>query len=104
MANATAHDSSHYYIPHDSQWPIRGSVALFALMAGAVAFLNDWAGGWSFIPGAVLLAYMFFGWFSHVIDENQHGIYNIPEERSFPIRLMWFIFSPGMFFAALLGA
>src|SRR3989442_1341586 len=104
MANATAHDSSHYYIPHDSPWPIRGSVALFALMAGAVAFLNDWAGGWSFIPGAVLLAYMFFGWFSTVIDENQHGIYNMQVDRSFRMSMMWFIFSEVMFFAAFFRA
>src|SRR5437660_9369095 len=73
MAKAHAPDSSHYYIPHDSPWPIRGSIALFAIMLGAIGYLNDWTGAWSFLPGAVLLAYMFFGWFSTVIGENQHG-------------------------------
>ena len=82
MANAHASDSSHYYVPHDSPWPIRGSVALFAIMAGAVSFFNDWAGGWAFLPGIILLAYMFFGWFSTVIGENQHGIYNNQVDRS----------------------
>jgi len=40
----------------------------------------------SFLPGAVLLAYMFFGWFATVIDENQHGIYNL---QGRPFRSAW---------------
>ena len=63
MANAHAPDTSHYYIPHDSPWPIRGSLALFAIMLGAVSFFNDWAGGWAFLPGVILIAYMFFAAF-----------------------------------------
>ncbi len=82
MANAPAHDSSQYYIPHHSPWPILGSVALFTLMLGAIIYLNDWAGSWVFLPGPILLAYMFFGWFSTVIDENQHGIFNLQVDRS----------------------
>ena len=59
MANAAhAPDSSHYYVPHASPWPIRGSVALFAIMLGAVSFFNDWAGGWAFLPGGILIAYI----------------------------------------------
>jgi len=53
MAESHASDSSQYYIPSGSPWPIRASVALFAMMLGAVAFLNDWAGGWVFLPGVV---------------------------------------------------
>src|SRR6516165_10700318 len=104
MANAHAPDSNAYYIPHGSPWPIRASVAMFAMMLGAVAYLNDWAGGWSFVPGAVLMAYMFFGWFSTVIDENQHGTYNLQVDHSFRMGMMWFIFSEVMFFAAFFGA
>src|ERR1700686_3529842 len=104
MANAHAPDSSHYYIPHHSPWPIRGSIALFAIMLGAIGYLNDWTGAWSFLPGAVLLAYMFFGWFSTVIGENQHGLYNLQVDRSFRMGMMWFIFSEVMFFAAFFGA
>jgi cytochrome c oxidase subunit III len=104
MANAHAPDSHSYYIPHGSPWPIRASVALFAMMLGAVAYLNDWAGGWAFVPGAVLLAYMFFGWFSTVIGENQHGIFNMQVDRSFRMGMMWFIFSEVMFFGAFFGA
>ncbi len=104
MAKAHAPDSSHYYIPQDSPWPIRGSIALFAIMLGAIGYLNDWTGAWSFVPGAVLLAYMFFGWFSTVIGENQHGVYNLQVNRSFRMGMMWFIFSEVMFFAAFFGA
>jgi cytochrome c oxidase subunit III len=105
MANVQVSDGSKpYYIPHDSPWPIRGSVALFAIMLGAIAYLNDWVGAWSFVPGAVLLAYMFFGWFSTVIGENQNHIFNLQVDRSFRMGMMWFIFSEVMFFAAFFGA
>ena len=73
-------------------------------MIGAVVYLNDWAGGWAFLPGALLLAYMFFGWFATVIGENQHGTYNLQVDRSFRMGMMWFIFSEVMFFAAFFGA
>ena len=102
----TAHtpDATRYYIPTDSHWPIIGSIALFTLMLGAITFLNDWAPAWAFVPGAVLVAIMFFGWFHTVIGENQHGIYNLQVDRSFRMGMMWFIFSEVMFFAAFFGA
>ena len=105
MSDSHSHtDSSKYYIPHGSPWPILGSVALFCLMIGAASYLNEWAGGWAFIPGAVLLATMFFCWFSTVIGENQQGIYNTQVDKSFRMGMMWFIFSEVMFFAAFFGA
>ena len=105
MANAAhAPDSNAYYVPHDSNWPITGSVALFTLMLGAISYLNDWVGGWSFIPGAILMAFMFFGWFGTVIGESQRGIYNNQVDHSFRMGMMWFIFSEVMFFAAFFGA
>src|ERR1700719_4592988 len=97
-------DSSRYYLPHNSPLPILGSVSLFCLMAGAASYLNGWAGGYSFLPGAILLATMFFRWFGTVIDENQHGVYNLEVDRSFRMGMMWFIFSEVMFFAAFFGA
>jgi len=97
-------DSSKYYIPHGSPWPILGSVALFCLMVGAASYLNEWAGGWAFIPGALLLVTMFICWFGTVIGENQQGIYNAQVDKSFRMGMMWFIFSEVMFFAAFFGA
>jgi cytochrome c oxidase subunit 3 len=104
MAQAPSLDSNKYYIPHHSPWPIRGSIALFCMMAGAISYLNDWAGGWVFIPGVVLFVILFIGWFGTVIGENQHGIYNLQVDRSFRMGMMWFIFSEVMFFAAFFGA
>jgi cytochrome c oxidase subunit III len=97
-------DSGKYYIPHGTPWPILGSVALFCLMSGAVSLLNGWLGGYALLPGAVLLACMFVGWFSTVIGENQHGIYNLQVDKSFRMGMIWFIFSEVMFFAAFFGA
>jgi cytochrome c oxidase subunit III len=106
MANTThAEDySEKYYVPHDSHWPIVGSFALFVLMIGAIAFMNEWGGGWVFLPGAAMVAFMFFGWFATVIGENQKGMYSLAVDRSFRMGMMWFIFSEVMFFAAFFGA
>jgi cytochrome c oxidase subunit III len=105
-AHAHAHASStKYYLPHNSPWPILGSVALFCLMIGGAFYLNEWAGGWVMIPGAVLLATMFFCWFGTVIGENQQGLLNNAQvDRSFRMGMIWFIFSEVMFFAAFFGA
>jgi cytochrome c oxidase subunit 3 len=73
-------------------------------MAGAVTTLNGWASGWAFLPGALGIAILFFGWFSTVIDENQRGLYNLDVDRSFRMGMMWFIISEVLFFAAFFGA
>ncbi len=97
-------DSTKYYLPHGTPWPIIGSVALFSTMLGVVAWLNDWFGPELFALGLVLLAVMFIGWFRTVIGENQQGVYNLDVDRSFRMGMMWFIFSEVMFFAAFFGA
>jgi cytochrome c oxidase subunit 3 len=103
--HAHAPDPSPYYIPHGSPWPFFGSITLFVLMGGAVLFLNDWIpSAWALLPGFLLLAALFFGWFGTVIGENQAGIYNMQVDRSFRMGMMWFIFSEVMFFAAFFGA
>ena len=104
MATAHAPAADKYYVPHGSHWPIVGSVSLFLIMAGAIAYLNDWFAGWVFLPGALLLACMFFGWFHDVIGESRSGVYNHQVDRSFRMGMMWFIFSEVMFFAAFFGA
>jgi cytochrome c oxidase subunit 3 len=104
MAQAHTADSNKYYLPHDSRWPIVGSISLFTIMLGAVGWLNDWYGPWVLGAGLLLLAAMFFGWFSTVIGENQLGVYNQQVDKSFRMGMMWFIFSEVMFFAAFFGA
>jgi cytochrome c oxidase subunit III len=104
MAQAQAISADKYYVPHESKWPIIGSVSLFVLMLGVVAYLNKWLPVWALIPGFAALTYMFIGWFSTVIGENQAGMYNNAVDRSFRMGMMWFIFSEVMFFAAFFGA
>jgi cytochrome c oxidase subunit III len=101
---AATQNPDKYYIPHSSPWPIFGSVTLFTLMFGAYSTLNDWLPAWSLLPGAIMLACMFFFWFRTVIDENERGIFNLAVDRSFRMGMMWFIFSEVMFFAAFFGA
>jgi cytochrome c oxidase subunit III len=99
-----AHDSDKYYVPHSSPWPIYGSIGLFVLMLGAVSFMNEWASGWAFLPGALLILSLFFFWFRTVINENQAGMYNLDVDRSFRMGMIWFIMSEVLFFAVFFGA
>ena len=88
MATAHAPAADKYYVPHGSHWPIVGSVSLFLVMFGAIAYLNEWFGGWIFLPGALLLSFMFFGWFHDVIGESRSGAYNHQVDRSFRMGMM----------------
>jgi cytochrome c oxidase subunit 3 len=97
-------DHSKYYVPHGSQWPIVGSVALFTTMLGVVSWLNEWFGPGLFALGLGILAFMFIGWFRTVINESEDGFYNLAVDRSFRMGMIWFIFSEVMFFAAFFGA
>ncbi len=106
MAQApAAHGGNKYYIPHGSKWPAVGAVTLFVTMLGTAAVLNgSGLGPWIAYLGLAGVAYMFFGWFGTVIDENQRGLYNAGVDRSFRMGMTWFIFSEVMFFAAFFGA
>jgi cytochrome c oxidase subunit III len=101
---AATQSPDKYYIPHSSPWPIFGSVTLFTLMGGAYSTLNHWLPAWSMLPGAIMLASLFFLWFRTVIDESERGMFNLAVDRSFRMGMMWFIFSEVMFFAAFFGA
>ncbi len=100
-----AHAEEHYYVPHDSYWPIVGSVGLLFLMVGVSAWLNGTdAGFWIMMGGLGVLVVMLVGWFSAVISESQGGLYNEQVDKSFRMGMFWFIFSEVMFFAAFFGA
>src|SRR3954470_3443723 len=104
MAQAHAPSADKYYVPHESKWPIIGSAAFFTLLLGAIALLNHWLPAWAMLPGFALVVFMFIGWFSDVIGENQAGVFNMEVDRSFRMGMMWFIFSEVMFFGAFFGA
>lgn len=97
--------STRYYLPEPSHWPVVGSVALFLMALGAVLWMNGaGAGAWVTLAGMAVLVYMMFGWFGTVIRESEGGKYNKQVDLSFRWSMSWFIFSEVMFFAAFFGA
>ena len=98
-------DTTRYYLPAPSHWPIVGSTALFLLALGAVLSFNEAAaGGYVLAAGFAVLIYMLVGWFGTVIRESEGGLFNNQVDRSFRWAMSWFIFSEVMFFAAFFGA
>ena len=98
-------NSSSYYLPSPSHWPVVGSTALFLMAFGAVLLLNDSGSGWlSLAAGVAALIYMLFGWFGQVVRESEGGKYGSRVDKSFRWSMGWFIFSEVMFFAAFFGA
>jgi cytochrome c oxidase subunit 3 len=98
-------ESSGYYLPAPSHWPIMGSIALLLMAFGAVLLFNQaGAGGWLLIAGLAVLVYMLFGWFGTVIGESESGKFNAQVDLSYRWGMGWFIFSEVMFFAAFFGA
>ena len=100
----TTHTHSGYYVPHQSYWPIGGSIGLFITMVGLANMLN---GAWNssvMLLGAGILVFMMIGWFGTVVREAESGMYNDQVDYSFRWGMGWFIFSEVMFFAAFFGA
>lgn len=96
----------HYYLPQPSRWPIIGAVGLFFLMIGIINLIHDnWFGHYLFMAGALILAYMMFGWFSTVIDESLAGLHSHKMDKTYRWGMFWFIMSEvaffGIFFFAL---
>ena len=100
----------NYYVPAQSKWPIIAAVGLFLTLTGGGMMMNDMTAGaddsyafYIFFAGAVVMAYMLFGWFGHVIHESRSGLYSSQMDQTFRWGMFWFIFSEVMFFAALFG-
>ena len=100
-----------YYVPAQSKWPIVATLALLVTVYGLGHWFNDLTaerdeshGPLIFFIGALLIAYMMFGWFGAVVRESRSGLYSPQMDRSFRWGMTWFIFSEVMFFAAFFGA
>ncbi|MEM7430399.1 MAG: cytochrome c oxidase subunit 3 [Pseudomonadota bacterium] len=101
MSQAT----ERYYVPHDSHWPIVGTIGLLFLMVGVSAWLNGSDPAFYIMLGGLgIMIFMLVGWFSDVIGESEDGIYSAQVDQSFRMGMFWFIFSEVMFFAAFFGA
>ncbi len=108
MKNSTLksnHPALPYYLPAPSRWPFIGSIGLFFLALSIANFVHDnLIGHYFFFAGALLIAYMLFGWFSTVISESMHGLYNQQLDRTFRWGMLWFIVSEIAFFGIFFGA
>ncbi|NHC10008.1 cytochrome c oxidase subunit 3 [Stutzerimonas degradans] len=100
-----------YYVPAQSKWPIIATIALLVTVFGLGTWFNDLKaeraesnGPLIFFIGALLIAYMMFGWFGAVVKESRAGLYSAQMDRSFRWGMSWFIFSEVMFFLAFFGA
>lgn len=100
-----------YYVPDQSKWPIVATVGLGVTLYSVASIMVNAKQGESttaawvmFFIGALIMAYMLFGWFGSVIRESQAGLYSDQMDRSFRWGMSWFIFSEVMFFAAFFGA
>ena len=105
--------SSHenYYVPAQSKWPIVATIGLLVTVFGMGSWFNDLSAGRDssngplvLFVGALILAWMLFGWFGNVVQESRSGLYSAQMDRSFRWGMSWFIFSEVMFFAAFFGA
>lgn len=98
--------SNKYYLPNPSSWPLKASIALICLLAGAANWLHGvWFGPYLSLFGLLMVFYIFYGWFGLVIQENRSGLLqNKQVDRSFRWAMCWFIFSEVMFFGAFFGA
>jgi cytochrome c oxidase subunit 3 len=98
-------ETSRYFVPEPSHWPIFGSIALLFMATGGVMWLNDAGpGAIVLLIGVAILVFMMFGWFGSVIAESEGDKYNRQVDVSFRWGMSWFIFSEIMFFAAFFGA
>jgi cytochrome c oxidase subunit 3 len=94
-----------YFIAAPSHWPIIGSTSLFLLFIGLINIIHgNWYGHYFLMGGAILLAYMMFGWFNSVITESLKGLHSHQMDRTYRWGMAWFIFSEITFFGIFFGA
>ncbi|RZU99242.1 cytochrome c oxidase subunit 3 [Spiribacter vilamensis] len=94
-----------YYVPHQSYWPIIGTIGVTALVVGIAMYLEGMASGtWVMGTGGLITAGFVFGWLRDVISEGVKGLYSDQVDRSLRWGMIWFIFSEIMFFGAFFGA
>jgi len=96
MAHTKNHD---YQILPPSIWPFLGAIGGFTLLFGAVLFFHD-HGPWVLLAGALIIAYVMFGWWSDVIREAHEGEHTPVVRISLRYGMILFILSEVMFFSA----
>jgi len=83
-----AEQTTNYYVPSQSYWPIIGAVGLFCIAVGAGTMVQQMntdasSGSWLLTLGIGIIIAMMFGWFKDVIVEADQGLYSAQMDRSF---------------------
>lgn len=95
----------YYYVPNPSKWPMLAGASLLLTMAGASAWVNDFAWGqYANFAGIFCIIAVLYNWFGDAIKESEGGLYSQRIDVSYRWSMSWFIFSEVMFFAAFFGA
>ena len=66
-----------YHMVEPSPWPFVISVAVFVMMIGAVAWMQEWT-PWLFFIGLAGVLYSFYAWWSDVVKEANDGVSHTP--------------------------
>ena len=98
-------EAANYHVPHETRWPIVGSIGLFLSVVGGINVIHGVPMGKVIMAlGAAIIIVMLFGWMGNVIRESEAGLNSAQMDRSYRWGMGWFIFSEVMFFAAFFGA
>lgn len=93
-----------YFIPEPSRWPVIGVLGIFLTVLGVALWVNEVSvGKFGVLAGLLVIIYLFFGWFSDVIDESLSHKYNEVVDCSFRQGMFWFITSEVFFFVTFFG-
>ena len=78
MADAHAEPQHDYHLVDPSPWPALGSLSMFILAVGAIAWMRDWSFGFLMYVGLAMVAYTMFVWWKDVTKEATHDGHHTP--------------------------
>ncbi|MCF2869807.1 cytochrome c oxidase subunit 3 [Octadecabacter sp. G9-8] len=96
-----AHEKNHdYHILPPSIWPLMTGVAVFAMLFGAVLWMDSNDNPYLFLMGFVGVLYCMYAWWAEVIVESHQGDHTPVVRIGLRYGFIMFIMSEVMFFAA----
>jgi cytochrome c oxidase subunit 3 len=110
-SGAVKHD---YHLVNPSPWPFVGSLAVFILAIGGVAFMHGFVDDeasnlyvlfgksqpWVLLLGLAMVVYTMIGWWGDVVKESRQGDHTPVVDIGLRYGMILFIASEVMFFAA----
>ncbi|MGB0920101.1 MAG: cytochrome c oxidase subunit 3 [Alphaproteobacteria bacterium] len=101
MADAHAEPQHDYHLVDPSPWPALGSLSMFILAIGAIAWMRDWSFAFLMYIGFAMVAYTMFVWWKDVTKEATHDGHHTPVvQLHHRYGVILFIASEVMFFVA----